>query len=279
MRFNLTILGSGSSAGIPILSCPCKVCQSCYGKNPLEYKNIRTRTSIMLTNDEGKNLIVDTGPDFREQMFRHKVKSIDSVIYTHIHFDHTSGFDDLRAYSFFDKTPIKLYIPENMKLNFMDRFEYCFRNSSNYKGTTPQVDINILEHPGSFSSVKSFELKGWNTNVEYFCTSHGNTLVYAYKIGSFLYLTDFYQLDEGCINFLKGKIKTVVISGINFKKTHFIHSTISQTQELLKNIGFNRAVITHICHDVDYYDESNSSMLLDNVELAYDGMNFDVDTD
>ncbi len=276
MEARLRLLGTGSSAGIPILGCSCKVCCSCKANFSSKNKNIRTRSSLLISSG-GKNLVIDTCPDFRYQMLREGIDHLDSVIYTHIHFDHISGFDDIRAYSFWDSySTIDVYIPDMMYELFLTRYSYFLGKNISYKGTCPRVAIRKLPTPKTCSSILSFHLDCFDIDVEYFCFKHSNTDVFAYRFGRFLYLTDFKYLDSKIVDQLKGKIDFAVISGINFKKEHFIHSTIDETQELLDKLQVNKAVITHICHDVDYYDPDNIHRLKSGVSLGYDGMSVDI---
>ena len=275
MNTEITLLGTGSSAGIPILGCTCPVCSMCQKDFRSSNRNLRTRSSIMISSG-GKNLIIDTCPDFRYQMLKHKVSHVESVCYTHIHFDHTSGFDDLRAYSFWDNSIIDVYIPDNMYDIFLDRYSYFLGKNPTYKGTAPRINTHVLKTPQSSYQFSSFHLDCFNTDVEYFCFKHGNTNVFSYKFGSFLYLTDFKVLDPRVIEYLRGKISFAVISGINFKEQHKVHSTIGETQKILEDLKVPQAVITHICHDVDYYDPSNETKLQDGVVLGYDGMKIQV---
>ena len=134
----ITVVGSGTSTGVPVLGCPCAICKS---ENP---KNRRTRPSIAIKGADGTVLWVDTGPDFREQGLRYDLRELTHVFYTHTHADHCHGFDDLRAFYFHSRRPVRCYVPRQYAEGFRQKFPYAFGNTG-YLGTSPQVELEEFE--------------------------------------------------------------------------------------------------------------------------------------
>ncbi len=257
MEIDVTILGSGTSTGVPMIGCNCTVCLS---QNP---RNHRTRVSIYVqvsTSKQQNSFVVDTGPEFRLQMVREKVPPPVDYIYTHIHADHCHGFDDLRSVYFAVKKPLRCYA----KLEFIDeikkRFHYMFEDTG-YQGGRPVIEFLAIPESGIF--------KIQDLLIETFSCPHGNVLTSIFKIGSFVYATDFKILPPEVIAAWTGKIHTMIASGIRYG-THHTHSTIEETVALFKLMQVKRGIITHLSHEVDY--EPVSKNLPENIELAYDGM-------
>lgn len=255
-KIKITILGSGTSTGVPVIACSCDVCRS---PNPY---NKRTRASIMLTDLEtGKNLIIDTSPDFRAQVLRHQVKHLDYVLFTHTHADHCHGLDDLRAFYFFHKKPVECWIAQRHMDELRSRFSYVFHDTG-YIGTKPQIILNELPE-------KAFSLL--DLDVESFELTHGNGKTSAFRFGSFAYATDFRGMPRDLIDSLKGKIKVFIASGIGFKE-HPTHNSVPETVQLFKDLAVSKGIITHLSHGVDY--ERDKGKIPHGVEYAYDGMEF-----
>lgn len=250
----VTLLGSGTSTGVPVIGCQCDVCMSNNSYNK------RMRTSLALTRDDGKNIIFDTSPEFRMQVLRAEIRTLEAVIYTHIHADHCHGFDDLRAFYFQGKAPVPCYLGAEYKTEFRSRFSYAFEDTG-YIGTKPQVDLRIIPEKSPF---RVGELE-----FDFLRLPHGNATSYAYRIGDFAYATDFKKFTPEQIAHWHGKIDTMVASGIHFGE-HATHSTIPETIELFKALKVRDGVITHIAHDVDH--ERDSRRLPKGVRFGYDGM-------
>lgn len=254
----VTILGSGTSTGVPTISCPCAVCAS------TDLRNKRTRSSIMLTrHDDGRHLVVDTTPDFRQQMLRSRVMALEHVMYTHTHADHTHGFDDLRAFYFFNKTPVHAWISQEHVAELRRRFAYAFEDTG-YVGTKPQVLLNTF-------ATNPFEVCG--LPVDPLRLPHGNAFTYGFRWGRFAYATDFKGFTPEALALWRGKVTTMVASGLRFRD-HPTHNTVKETIQLFADLGVERGIITHLSHDIDHQrDEAN---LPPNVRFAYDGMELDV---
>lgn len=250
------ILGSGTSTGVPVISCQCEVCVS---PDP---KNKRTRASIAI-EVEGKTLLVDTAPEMRLQVIKSNITSIDAVLYTHLHADHAHGFDDLRAFWFKSRKKLPLYLFPEYQEELKNRFSYAFQDTG-YKGAIPQVELREIG-----DQVLSVE----GIKVEPFRLPHGTVETCAFKVGRFMYATDFKRFSEDQISALKGEVDTMVASGIHFG-SHNTHSVIPETLDLFKKLGVKKGIISHLSHEIEYLRDAKS--LPDNVLFAYDGMIIDV---
>lgn len=249
----VTVLGSGTSTGVPVIGCDCAFCQDTNSKNK------RLRSSVLLTAN-GKNIVIDTSPEFRLQMLQAQVKSIVCVLYTHIHADHCHGFDDLRMFAFHKQSsPIDCYMSADFMPEFKEKFRYAFTKTA-YSGTVPQVTLHDIPE-------KPFQVAG--LNIESLRLPHGNILTNAFRIGSFAYATDFKSFSPGMIARWQNKIDTMIISGVRFRP-HKTHSSIPESIEVLKALGVRRGYLTHLSHEVDYH--KHRSELPTGVEFAYDGL-------
>lgn len=261
LKLKVTILGSGTSTGVPTIACCCAVCTS---EHP---HNKRTRSSIMLTiTDKQEHFVIDTTPDFRAQMLRERVMDLRYVFYTHVHADHCHGFDDLRAFYFKSKSPVQCMSTSQHLQELKQRFSYAFMNTG-YIGTAPQVDLV------PFDSSLSCHVGG--LDVEAVELPHGNVTTLAYRFGSFAYATDFKYFPDAAIEKWKGKIHTMVASGLRFRD-HPTHSTVDETLQLFKELGVKYGYITHLSHEVDA--QTDAKKLPKNVSFAYDGLSFEVTT-
>ena len=252
----VVILGSGTSTGVPVIGCECAVCKSD------EPKNKRTRASILIERS-GKRILVDTAPELRLQITRLGINRIDALIYTHLHADHTAGFDDLRAFWFYSKADLPVYLRQHYHEELKGRFSYAFEDTG-YRGATPQIYLNDF-------AIGRQNIAG--LEVDSIDLPHGNVLSSAVRIGDFAYATDFKAFTEKQISEWRGKITTMVASGIHFGK-HPSHSVIPETLKLFDELEVERGVITHLSHDVEYL--RHSAELPKGRELAYDGMVIDL---
>ena len=258
----VTILGSGTSTGVPVIGCSCPVCMS---QDPYNY---RTRASIMLSTPMGSHLVIDTGPDFRTQMLRHNVQNLEHVLYTHTHADHCHGFDDLRAFYFHQKKPVHCYLHEEHITDFKTRFAYAFdpRPSLNSR---PQVTVTPFRQ-----GVFTVSLPDMTFNVEAWLLPHGQGQSVAFKIGSFVYATDFKTVPEEVRKEWRNRVHTMVASGVRFQ-SHPTHSSVPETTELMTDLGVRQGLITHLGHEIDY--KRDAPKLPCGITLAYDGMKIDAE--
>ena len=254
MKVEVTILGSGTSQGVPVIACDCKVCSS---PDP---KDKRLRTSILFRVG-GENYVIDTGPDFRQQMLRENVRSLRGVIFTHEHKDHVAGMDDIRAFNFHEKRDMEIYCNANVELALRNEFHYIF-SKFRYPGV-PMVNINLIENQAFLlpNKVKILPVE----------VMHYELPVFAYRIGNFVYITDAKSVSEP----ERQKIRncdTLIVNALHLKE-HISHFNLEEALAFIKDINPRIAYLTHISHQFGRHDEI-SAMLPPNVFPAYDGLKF-----
>lgn len=254
----VTILGCGSSPGVPVIGCDCAVCS---GGDPF---NQRTRASLLLTVRAGtpdeQHAVFDTAPEFRIQLLREKVRHIEHVIYTHTHSDHCAGFDDLRALFFRARHPLALHGAPAHLADLKQRFPYVFE-STGYHGTTPDLALHEIT-PG-----KPFQILG--IDAEAATVEHGNQEVTVFRIGGLVYATDFKTLPDDLIARWRGKVHTMVASGLRMT-SHPTHSSLPETVAIMQKLEVKQGIITHLGHEIDY--QAVSRPLPANIRLAFDGL-------
>ena len=251
----VTFLGTGTSQGVPVIACKCKVCVS------LDYKNKRLRSSILIETG-GKHIVIDTGPDFRQQMLREKVNRIDAVVYTHDHIDHISGLDDIRAFNYVLKKRMDIYCSEYVKDSIKRQFPYIF-SEFKYPGI-PEIDIHIIEN-------KLFSIEG--VSILPIEVQHLKLPVLGYRIGGFTYITDANYISED----EKAKIKgcDVIVLNALRKEPHPSHFTLQEAIDLMMELKPKQAYFTHISHQLGLHNEVEKEVP-PFIKLAYDGLNIDV---
>lgn len=252
----ITFLGTGTSQGVPVIACTCEICRS------LDYRDKRLRSSVLIETDE-QNLIVDTGPDFRQQMLRARVKKLDAVLFTHAHKDHTAGMDDIRSFNFLQKKEMPLYGQEQTLEQIKTEFAYIFSGST-YPGL-PQVSLNSIEN-------KPFEIDG--TCVTPIEVLHHKLPVFGYRIGNFTYITDANFIAEDEKKKIEGS-EIIVLNALQ-KTEHISHFTLDQAVELLQELKPKKAYLTHISHKLGLHAEV-SKELPENIHLAYDGLTVSIE--
>jgi phosphoribosyl 1,2-cyclic phosphate phosphodiesterase len=250
MQARLTVLGSGTSMGVPTIGCECAVCQS---PDPHDR---RTRPSIMLAYG-GKVVLVDTTPDFREQAIREKIRRLDAVVYTHAHADHILGLDDVRPLSFLQPAKIPLYAQSEAAQQIHRTFRYIF--DGNYKfGSMAQVELHNI--------TGEFELFG--AQFQPVAVLHGDTEILGFRFGSAAYLTDHSDIPEGSLERLQG-LDILFLDALRHTP-HPTHSTVDNSLRIVELLRPKRAFFTHVSHDLRH--EATNAELPPHVQLAYDGM-------
>jgi len=251
MKATLTVLGSGTSMGVPTVGCDCAVCHS---SDP---RDRRTRPSVLVEYD-GKTVLIDTTPDFREQAIREKIRKLDAVLYTHAHADHILGIDDLRPLTFLHKpNKLPLYARPEAADFIRSMFGYIF--DADYKfGGLAQVELRHIQGP--------VELFG--AHFEPVTVIHGETEIYGFRFGSAAYLTDHSDVPEASFARLQG-LDILFLDALRHKP-HPTHSTVENSLRIVERLRPQRAFFTHICHDLPH--QATNASLPPHVRLSYDGM-------
>ncbi|RMG42368.1 MAG: MBL fold metallo-hydrolase [Candidatus Dadabacteria bacterium] len=258
-KLHITVLGCGTSTGVPVPACRCPVCLS---KHP---RNQRTRTSILVTLPGGENILVDTSPDLRFQVLRHKVDHIDAVLFTHAHADHIMGLDDLRAYNFAQKAEIPCYATNETFSKIKKIFWYVFDHDLNIEGGTPPR-LKVMP----FDYYRPIKLFGFD--VTPFKLLHGSMEVAGFRFGEFSYATDCKIIPKQSMDYVDNA-KLLILTGLR-EAPHNTHLTIPEAVELAGKLNTDQTYLIHMSHDVDY--EKTSKQLPDNIRLCYDGLSLKI---
>lgn len=251
MKATLTVLGSGTSMGVPTIGCDCAVCHS------TDPHDRRTRPSVLVEYG-GHTVLIDTTPDFREQAIRENIRHLDAVLYTHTHADHILGIDDLRPLSFLHKpNRLPLYAQPEAAQFIRSMFRYIF--DANYKfGGLPLVEMRAIDGP--------MELFG--ATFEPVTLIHGDAEILGFRFGSAAYLTDHSDIPEASLAKLEN-LDILFLDALRYKP-HPTHSTVENSLRTVNRLKPQRAFFTHICHDLPH--QATNASLPENVRLSYDGM-------
>lgn len=251
----LTFLGTGTSVGVPTIGCSCKVCKS---HDP---RDRRTRCSAMVETEQTR-IVIDCGPDFREQMLRQEFHKIDAVLVTHSHYDHVGGMDDLRPFCQFGD--INVYSDSISEKSLRSMMPYCFVEHP-YPGV-PKISLHEI-HPHQ-------ELKINELTVVPLQVMHDKLPILGYKIGRLAYITDMKTIPEGEIGYLQD-IDYLVVNALRFTKSHHSHMLVDEALEFARKTSAKQVFLTHMCHDIGLIDEANAA-LPQGVQLAYDGLSVEI---
>jgi len=246
----ITLLGTGTSQGVPVIACECEVCRS-----PDPHDN-RLRSAIMI-EDKGTCVVVDAGPDFRQQMLREKVRNVDAILLTHEHADHIFGLDDIRSFNWVRKAPMDIYCEARVDKNLRSIFEYVF-SEEKYPGI-PQM--NLVPINGLPLTIGALEIVPVRV-------MHHQLPVYGFRVGKFAYLTDFSTIADEELEKLNG-VEVLVIDALR-KESHISHLSLSEAITIINKINPCKAYITHISHQMGLHNEVMKE-LPEGVELGYDG--------
>ena len=247
----ITLLGTGTSQGIPVIACKCDVCRS---SDP---KDKRLRSAIMV--EDGKTrIVVDAGPDFRQQMLQHNVDSLDAILLTHEHADHIFGLDDIRSFNWLRRSAMDVYCESRVQENLKNIFNYVFAQNK-YPGI-PRMDlITVDSNPFNVGDIEVVPIRLY----------HHKLPVYGFRFGNFAYLTDFNTIEDPEFEKLTG-IDLLVICALR-KESHISHLNLKSALDIIEKLSPRKAYLTHMSHDIGKYADLIKE-LPTNVEPGYDGL-------
>jgi phosphoribosyl 1,2-cyclic phosphate phosphodiesterase len=252
MSLRVTMLGSGTSTGVPVIGCACEVCGSA---NP---KNKRWRPGLKL-EAEDKVVLVDTPTDLREQALRFGLPRLDAIVFTHSHADHIYGLDDVRIFNFRQRAPIPCYGSEETLRNIRRAFAYVWE-AGQEGGGKPQLELVPVREPFALLDRTFVPVPVW----------HGSMEVFGYRIGGFAYVTDCNVIPESSFALLAG-VEILVLDALRHRP-HSTHFSVEDATAVARRIGARRTIFTHMTHEVDQDDPLPAG-----VEFGYDGLAFDAD--
>lgn len=253
--FYITFLGTGTSQGVPVIGCSCDICTS---SNP---KNHRLRASVILSYKD-KNIVIDAGPDFRQQMLTHNITQVDAILLTHEHKDHIAGLDDIRPYNFARQKAMDIFAEQRVIDSVHQEFSYVFKDDP-YPGV-PLMNLHtITEHAFNFETIQIDPIRVY----------HWNLPIVGFRIDSCAYITDASEIPEHSIAQLTG-LEVLIINALRIEP-HYSHFNLEQALQVISKIKPKRAYLTHISHLLGDYDYIQN-LLPKNVFLAYDGLTIEI---
>lgn len=247
-------LGTGTSQGIPVIACKCDVCLSNNNKDN------RLRTSFFIQS-ESTSIVIDTGPDFRQQMLNNNIEKLDGVVFTHEHKDHVAGMDDIRAFNFIQKKDMDVYASENVEKALHREFPYVFEDNK-YPGV-PLVKLHRIEDDNF--QIGDIDLQPINVK-------HYRMPVKGYRVGNLSYITDAKEIIKDEFEKLRGS-EVLILNALR-KTEHISHFNLKEALEIIEEIKPQKAYLTHISHLMGLHDEVMKELPA-NVEIAYDGLLID----
>ncbi|MDX1906978.1 MAG: MBL fold metallo-hydrolase [Bacteroidia bacterium] len=243
--------GTGTSQGIPVIACPCAVCQSA------DTHDNRLRTSGVLMSDT-TTVVFDTGPDFRQQMLRHRVQQLDAVVFTHAHKDHTAGLDDVRSFNYRQQRPMPLWGNAGTLHNLRREYYYVFENE-NYPGL-PLLSLHeVGQAPFTIGDLTLTPVP----------VKHGRMEVLGFRCGDFAYITDANDISPASLDLLQG-LDTLVLNALRVEK-HHSHFSLDEALAVIASLNPRQAWLTHISHQMGLHAET-SARLPAGVAIAWDGL-------
>ena len=252
----LTFLGTGTSQGVPVISCRCRVCLS---PDP---KDKRLRTSA-LVETRGATILIDAGPDFRQQMLRADVRRLDGIVLTHEHKDHINGLDDVRAFNYMTRRPVDLYAEPRVQRRVRQDFDYAFAEHP-YPGV-PEIELHTISPDTPF--------RIGDAEIEPIRGIHYKLPVFGFRIGRLAYLTDMNRIEDREIDKMKG-VDTLVVNALR-KEPHLSHFTLDEALRISGRVSPRITYLTHVSHQMGRHAEEEIA-LPENVRFAYDGLRIEI---
>lgn len=257
MKCQFVFLGTGGSMGVPVVGCPCAVCHSSSPYN----KRLRPSAGIKIGS---KFILIDSGPDFRYQALRAGIQTVDSVIFTHAHHDHTAGVDDLRIFTLRSQEKMPCLLSEATLNDLKMRFYYIFDENQAAPKMTTNLDITLLS--GVMGKV-NFE----GLPIDYVSYQQGGMMVNGLRFGNLAYVTDIKNFDPAIYSVLKG-VKTLIVSALRYTPSH-LHFTVDDAIDFAAQVGAEKVWLTHIAHELDH--EKTNVYLPPHIRMAYDELELD----
>jgi len=253
----LTFLGTGTSQGVPVITCKCNVCTS---SDP---RDKRLRSSALLTTNTGANILFDIGPDFRQQMLTHNIRHLDAILITHAHRDHVAGIDDIRAYNYTQNEPLNLYANNEAAETLRRDYHYIF-SPHKYPGL-PEANLHIINNLHPFIAA--------GETIIPIAAMHKDLPILAYRIGDFAYITDANHISQKEMAKLIG-LKILVINALRIER-HWSHYCLNEALQIIHQISPERAYLTHISHEMGLHSEI-SNILDSSTFLAQDNLSIEL---
>jgi phosphoribosyl 1,2-cyclic phosphate phosphodiesterase len=255
-RLSITVLGSGTSVGVPTIGCHCDVCRS------TDPRDQRLRPSVLIRY-RGRQVLIDTTPDFRQQALRSGIEKLDAVLYTHSHADHVMGLDDIRPFNFHQRGPIPIYASEDTLHAIRRSFPYIFDERPS-ESSVPRIDTRVIDGaPFDLFGVAVTPVPVW----------HGRGRVFGFRFDKAAYLTDHSDIPEESLKLLEG-LDVLFLDALRHKP-HPTHSTVERSLKWVERLRPRRAYFTHVSHDLSH--ERTERLLPPHVRLAYDGLEIELD--
>jgi len=252
MKARVTVLGSGTSHGVPMIGCACAVCTS------TDPRDRRTRPSIYVEVDNGPKILVDTSTDLREQALVHRIARVDAILFTHGHADHVMGLDDSRRFSQMQKSAIPCYADALTIASLKKSFYYVFDPQTDQGGGLPQIDLHTIDGPFSIGDI----------GIQPIPLMHGTRPIIGFRFGDFAYLTDTNHIPEAAWPLLAG-VRTIILDALRHRP-HPTHFTVAEAIAAAERMRPQHTYLTHICHDLPH--AATNAALPAGIELAYDGL-------
>jgi phosphoribosyl 1,2-cyclic phosphate phosphodiesterase len=262
LSLKITLLGTGTSHGVPMIGCDCRVCRSA------DPRDRRTRPSILIEILESttsseialavRNVLVDTSTDLRAQALTHDVRRVDAILFTHSHADHVMGLDEVRRYNVLQQRPIPCFGDARTIADLRRTFAYVFETDGAASGGIPQLLLFTVAGPFCLGGIEFSPIP----------LMHGRRTILGYRIGTFAYLTDCSRIPDESWPLLEG-VRTLVLDALR-ERPHPTHFSVAEALEVVERLAPRRAYFTHICHDLSHAE--TCARLPAGVELAYDGL-------